>query len=119
VLPPLHREFLAGRLQSAEIDLLVIGYSGLDLEVVRLMSGCAPEVRRMTVVNQDLRGARKVMGRFADGGIRGRSSVAVDGDFAVWADRGGLNQLVTEYGGPYASSDPPSSTESQRQWPAP
>lgn len=97
----------------------MIGYSGLDLEVVRLMSGCAPEVRRMTVVNQDLRGARKVMGRFADGGIRGRSSVAVDGDFAVWADRGGLNQLVTEYGGPYASSDPPSSTESQRQWPAP
>jgi hypothetical protein len=102
VLPPSHREFVKGMLRAnQEIDLLVIGYSGLDTEVLRLLRNGGCSVRRMTVVNKDVGAAAGVLDVFKAAGIDPVWPNVVDGDFASWTDSGGLTQLVDEYDGPY------------------
>ena len=51
VLPRQHAESLRQLLAAPEIDLLVIGYSGLDQEVLSLLASAPARIRRMTVVN--------------------------------------------------------------------
>jgi glutamyl-tRNA reductase len=93
--------FLRSLLESApQLDLLVIGYSGLDRQVLDL-AGSAQKVRRMTVVNRTGEEAEQVLERFRQVGVAPIWPNVVDGDFASWADGGGLNELVEEYDGPF------------------
>jgi hypothetical protein len=102
VLPKAHLDFLQGTLQTAQkIDVLVIGYSGLDQEVLSLLVRANSEVRRMTVVGRSYEGAVEVYQRFNEAGLGGLWPNVVSGDFKSWADGGGLNRLVDEYDGPY------------------
>jgi hypothetical protein len=104
VLPRSHSEFFHKTLPPRqEVDLLVIGYSGLDKEVLRLLAAKEPTVRHMTIVGRDVDDALNVLARFRDAHIQPVWEKPFDGDFATWVDGGGLNQLVDEFGGPYSS----------------
>jgi hypothetical protein len=101
VLPRLHSAFLNTHLTAThEIDLLVIGYSGLDRQVLERTS-MVGKVRRMTVVSRNGNEAHGVFDRFREAGIKPAYPNIVNGDFASWTDTGGLNQLIEEYDGPY------------------
>ncbi len=64
VLPPEHLDHLRGILgTSQEIYLLVLGYSALDTEILKLISDSDCKVRRMTVVNFDVIPALEVFDR--------------------------------------------------------
>lgn len=103
VLPAEHREFfLDGLHRAGEIDLLVIGYSGLDREVLRLIKQADPKIRHMTVVDRDLHEAEDVVARFCEAGLDPVWHEPFDGDFASWSNCGGMTRLVEEYGGPYS-----------------
>ena len=103
VLPDKHRWFVNNRLKSeSQIDLLVIGYSGLDTEVLSLLASLNCKVRRMTVVNRNGIAAEQVLTRFRAAGIDPIWPKVVLSDFAEWAGGDGLNGLVDEYDGPYS-----------------
>jgi hypothetical protein len=105
VLPSAHISFINQTVGcQPEIDLLVIGYSGLDIEPLKLLESWDCRVRRMTLVNMDYEAAGRVMDRFKAAGIDAVWPNIVHGDFASWADEGGLDQLVDEYDGPYLAS---------------
>lgn len=54
VCPPNHRAFLKERLTAYEgLNLLVIGYSGLDQEVLKLLRESENSIRTLTVVSKD------------------------------------------------------------------
>lgn len=103
VLPPKHRAFLERGLNigTQQIDVLVIGYSGLDKQVLALLASARSQVRRLTVVSRDGNEARQVYDRFLEAGVKPVWDNVIDGDFGSWADEGGLDRLVDEYGGPY------------------
>jgi hypothetical protein len=102
VLPDAHRTFFLSQLRSAqEIDLLVIGYSGLDRQILNLIASAGSKVRRMTLVSQGRDAAAQVLRRFQDAGLDPVWPNVVDRDFASWSNGGGLNLLVDEYDGPY------------------
>jgi hypothetical protein len=96
VMPALHQEFAEERLAAArEANLLVIGYSGLDGEVLALLGRSGIRVRKMTVVDRDADGARAVIARFAAAGIDPIwPAETAERDFAVWSDGGGAGRLV-------------------------
>jgi hypothetical protein len=105
VLPNTHRDFFLGKLQSArEIDILVIGYSGLDKQILDLIASANCKLRHITVVDQNLDTATEVVERFRASGLDPVWRDVVDGDFASWVSDGGLNLLVDEYDGPYSRS---------------
>ena len=102
VMPREHTECFVRRVHAAgTVDVLVIGYSGLDREVLGLLRHADPKVRRMTIVDRNLNAAEEVMQRFHDADIDAVWPYAFDGDFASWTDGDGLNKLVDEYCGPY------------------
>ena len=105
VLPDAHRDFFLGKLQSArEIDVLVIGYSGLDKQILDLIASANCKLRHVTVVDQNLETATEVVERFRASGLDPVWRYVADGDFASWVNDGGLNLLVDEYDGPYTRS---------------
>jgi hypothetical protein len=105
VMPADHQEFLSGQLHSAsEVDLLVIGYSGLDRAILDFISQAHRKVRHMTVVSQNAATAGEVFARFTEAGFSPVWHKLIDGDFASWSNDGGLDKLVNEYGGPYPDS---------------
>jgi hypothetical protein len=102
VLPREHEQWFGHQLYSArEIDILVIGYSGLDRAVLDFIAGAGCKVRRMTVVSHNAEMAAEVLERFRATRIDPLHPNLVDGDFASWSNDGGLNLLVDEYDGPY------------------
>lgn len=103
VLPSRHHWWIKQRLEAApNIDLLVIGYSGLDVEVLNLIkSAGGTQVRLLTIVNQSLDTAIAVRERFTEAGITPVWTETAKGDFGEWSDAGGLDRLVTQFGGPY------------------
>lgn len=102
VLPPRHEQWIRGRLEAApNIDLLVIGYSGIDLEVLTLIKSAKTPVRLMTIVNQSHSSAIEVRDRFEAAGIKAVWTETHHGDFGAWSDAGGLDGLVGRFGGPY------------------
>jgi hypothetical protein len=102
VLPTKHLWFLRSMLKGKEVDLLSIGYSGLDNEALKLIESLECKVRRMTIVDQDLYRATEVFTRFENAGIRPLWPDIANYDFAGWIDDGGLARLVDEYDGPYS-----------------
>lgn len=81
--------------------MLVIGYSALDAEALRLIKETKTKVRHITVVNQDGATAAAVLARITDAGLNPVWKEVIDVDFASWSNDGGLTRLVEEYGGPY------------------
>ena len=102
VLPREHQEFFFMSLHHArQIDMLVIGYSALDGEVLRLISKTTAKVRHITVVNQDAQAAAVVLERIKKAGLDPVWNEVIDADFASWSNGGGLTRLVDDYDGPY------------------
>jgi hypothetical protein len=102
VAPDEHLKYLEGEILAAhQIDLLVIGYSGLDQAALRLLSKTRSDVRRLTIVNADFPSAQTVLERLEEAGIGAVWPLPFAGDFAEWVDLGHLDRLVEEYGGPY------------------
>jgi len=98
VLPPAHHKFFVDTLRSApEIQLLVLGYSGLDTEVLQLITGSDRKVRRLTVVNKDGETALEAFDRIRGAGIEPIWSDVYDGSFEQWIDGGLLGKWVEEY----------------------
>lgn len=99
VLPTSHHEFLEARLHAArEINLLVIGYSGLDAEVLTLFKESGVRVRKMTVVDRNETGAEAVVSRFASAGLEPIwPAERWSRDFASWSDGNGVSSFVTTY----------------------
>jgi len=108
VLPPEHRvhfEQVIGR--SHEIYLLVLGYSALDTEILKLIAASTRQVRRMTVVNSDAEAALDVFERVEDAGINAIYPDVFDGSYQRWVDGGGLSRWADEYmGRPESANDP-------------
>jgi hypothetical protein len=105
VLPGEHRKFFLDSITAArKIDILVIGYSGLDRQILDLIASAGCEIRHMTIVNQDEATAEDVFRRFEAAGLKSIWRVVADADFATWSSDGGLNLLVEEYDGPYSRS---------------
>jgi hypothetical protein len=105
VLPGEHSRWFEHELRIARlIDILVIGYSGLDRAVREFIAQTGCEVRHLTVVNQNVGTAAEVLERFRESGLDPTWHKLIDGGFASWSNDGGLNQLVDEYDGPYPDS---------------
>jgi hypothetical protein len=86
VLPDAHKEFLLHSLHSArEIDMLVIGYSGLDRAILDLIADTHCKIRRMTVVSNNQPTAAEVLMRFKAAGLEPLWPNVVDGNFASWS----------------------------------
>lgn len=101
VLPNKQRIYARQRLEREEIDLLVIGYSGLDKAVLSLLNEAQPTIRRLTVVNRGFDEALHVRERFREAGLTAASVDVWRGSFDDWADEGGgLNRLVEQYNDP-------------------
>jgi hypothetical protein len=102
ILPQAHQEFFSMNLHCAqEINMLVIGYSALDGEVLKLIRATEAKVRHITVVNQNEPMAAAVLDRITNAGLNPVWNEVIDADFASWSNDGGLTRLVEEYGGPY------------------
>jgi hypothetical protein len=66
--PDLHLQFLRDKIDMAgAIDLLVIGYSGYDREILKIFGGGLTSVRSMYVVNKDAGAAQDVADRITAG----------------------------------------------------
>jgi hypothetical protein len=67
VCDPSHVEFLRQRLRDADgLNLLVIGYSGADQEVLRLLRESENSLRSLLVINQNAEGAEEAQGRILE-----------------------------------------------------
>lgn len=113
-LPAGHLHFFKSVLQAAQqVDLLVLGYSAVDTEVLALIKDGRARVRRMTIVNKDAPEALKVLEVIEQFGIDAIWPDVFDGSFADWVDRDGLRAWGHEFGGlqgpngPYPSLTPP------------
>jgi hypothetical protein len=109
ILPPAHLQHLQAVLRNAhEIFLLVLGYSGLDSEILKLIADINPTVRRATVVNSGTDAALDVFDRVTAAGIKPIYPDVFDGTYADWIDKDrGLVRWASEYlGRPESANDP-------------
>ncbi len=108
VLPAEHLDHLRGILgRSQEIYLLVLGYSALDTEILKLIAESDCKVRRVTVVNCDVTAALEVFDRVTSTGIEPIWPDVFDGSYMQWIDNDGLSRWAAEYmGRPESANDP-------------
>jgi hypothetical protein len=107
VWPIAQRERLEAFLRTPEIQLLVVGYSGLDTEILRLLAAGKCRVRRMTVVNVDAEHALDVYDRILAAGIEPIWRDVRDESFEAWIDGDGLCAWAAEFHGrPSLMTDP-------------
>jgi hypothetical protein len=100
VLPPEHLRHLRNLLSAAQqIDLLVLGYSAIDTEILELIKSSVGRIRRMTVVNADPVATLAVHAKIVDFGITAIWSDTFDGSYEQWIDGDGLHRWVQEFGG--------------------
>jgi hypothetical protein len=103
VMPDQHVRFLKQRINSAgEVDLLTVGYSGYDKEILKLITDAIAlrptRIRRVTVVSHDSDEAARVYQRLEEAGLGGLwADLSVYG-FADWVGAGRLDYLVDHYG---------------------
>lgn len=114
VMPKEHtNRLLNGIRSSAEIDMLVIGYSGYDKAILELLrdavSHNSTRIRRTTVVNTDQAAALGVYRRFEDAGLAAVWQDIRPEPFSDWASAR-LDYLVSHYneGPSYVSVAAPS-----------
>jgi hypothetical protein len=95
VCPPEHVDFLKQRLAETQAKhVLVIGYSGLDQEVVSLIRESGGGVKTLTVVDRNGQANYDVVGRLAAQGIRARDTEQSSGGFNEWIHNGELDMFV-------------------------
>jgi len=71
VCPPEHFGFLKNELQAADaLHLLVIGYSGVDQELLTLLGQTGALIKSFGIVNRDLATGQQVLARLSTGIVR-------------------------------------------------
>lgn len=97
--------------EASEADVLVLGYSALDTEVLDLIAQGHAGIRRMTVVNRDPKSTLTVYRTIQRHGIKAIWPDTFDGSYEDWIDKDGLRRWVQEFGGvqggPYPSLTDP------------
>ena len=94
VMPPHHYDHFMQALEAShEIDLLVLGYSALDTEVLDLIARSGSRIRRMTVVNRDAESTLEVYRRIEDHGISATWPDTFDSGFTHWIDGAGPSRV--------------------------
>jgi hypothetical protein len=93
VCPEDHVDFLRQRLESLDgLNLLVIGYSGLDQEVLRLLADSNNSVRSLLVINHDPEAGRETSSRIMEQfGGEAPGPGASNQDFNAWAQSSELD----------------------------
>jgi hypothetical protein len=100
VCPPLHVDVLRRRLESSTegLNLLVIGYSGVDQEVLNLLRECSNGVKSLFVINHDVEAgeiaARRIMQLFAD--VEPDPADVSQKEFNAWAQSGDLDEYFQQ-----------------------
>ena len=89
--PDYHAEFLVEQFRAARdnLKMMVIGYSGLDQALIRLLGESESPVRELRVVDQDHDSAAGVISRIEQG-IEVLNSEPAAEDFAAFAENGSL-----------------------------
>lgn len=89
VCPAEHTAFLVNRLADVgDVDLLVVGYSGLDRTVLDLFAENVKRFRTVYIVNADAKTAREVAGRMSQAlkvGLTTNISDVSEASFGEWA----------------------------------
>jgi hypothetical protein len=106
ILPSEHRRALHRVLKSSEMQLLVLGYSALDTEILNLIRSANTTIRRLTVVNRSGKDALDVFSRIVAAGIEPIWPDVFDGSLEDWIDGEGLKTWVSQYEGPFAVTHP-------------
>jgi len=107
-LPSEHLDFFTSQLMiAAKIDLLILGYSALDTEVLDLIASSNTQIRRMTIVNRDPEANLEVYRAIERHGLRAIWTDTFDGGYGEWVDDVGLKTWVEEFDGPYHSLTTP------------
>lgn len=100
VMPHSHSDFLQSALHGAnQLDVLVLGYSALDIEILQLIKDSQTPVRRMTVVNRNAESALEVFSVIHEFGVEPIWADVYDGSYAEWIDTGAVRVWAEEYGG--------------------
>jgi hypothetical protein len=95
VCPQPHVEYLKQRLAETQpMHLLVIGYSGLDQEVVSLIRESERGVKTLTIVDRGEEATMAVAERLARQGVRAEDTKFEAEGFNAWVRRGGLDTFV-------------------------
>lgn len=85
VCPRAHVAFLKKRLAETQpMHLLIIGYSGIDREVVSLIRESGRGIKTLTIVDKDAEAARSVAERLAEEGVGSEDTKLADGGFNDW-----------------------------------
>jgi hypothetical protein len=97
VCPPQHVDFLKRRLTETQpLHLLVIGYSGLDHEVVSLIRESERGVKTLTIVDNGEEAAWEVANRLVRQGITTEDAKFAHWGFNEWVRDGGLDNFLAE-----------------------
>jgi hypothetical protein len=97
VCPPAHVAFLKERLAETQpMHLLVIGYSGIDKEVVSLIRQSERGIKTMTIVDKDAGVALAVADRLAKEGVASEDTKFADKGFNEWIHNGQFEAFLEE-----------------------
>ena len=97
ICPPDHVNLLRARLTETQpMHVLVIGYSGIDKEIVSLIRESGRGLKTLTIVDRDEAAAFGVAERMAEGGVGSEDTKPSPYDFDTWVRGGGLNAFVNE-----------------------
>jgi hypothetical protein len=94
--PPTHLEFLRERLSAADgLNILSVGYSGLDSSLLELLKQSRNSLRSLFAVNHEGEKALEVATKIAGAlGAKAAPEVAFPGGFDSFAQSGGLEEYV-------------------------
>lgn len=97
VCPPDHVNLLRARLDETQpMHVLVIGYSGIDKEIVSLIRESGRGLKTLTIVDRDRDAAFGVAERMAAEGVGSEDTKPSHANFNVWVRGGGLDAFVDE-----------------------
>lgn len=97
VCPPDHVAFLRQRFAETQpMHVLVIGYSGIDKEVVSLIRESGRGIKTLTIVDRDEGSAVAVAERLAEQGVSAEDTKPSHARFSSWVRDGGLDAFIQE-----------------------
>jgi hypothetical protein len=98
-MPDEHLRFFTDMLSTApEINLLVLGYSGVDKEILHLIRDNVQQIRRLTVVNASPQANYAVSVVLREAGLKPVWWDTPDVAYAQWIDDKGLTDWVADHG---------------------
>jgi hypothetical protein len=100
VCPPDHVDLLRARLTETQpMHVLVIGYSGIDKEIVSLIRESGRGIKTLTIVDRGEDAALAVAQRMAQEGVGSEDTKPSPDSFDTWVRGGGLTAFVNEMTG--------------------